>query len=668
MRVVVLGGNGNIGGSLVTKLIAGEHEVACFNRGLSGPCHGGAEVIIGDRNDRATFEKAMQARKFDAAVDLTSYNKTDAESSIRAFRDVEHFIHCSTVATYGRKFDQVPTPETHPSRPHNEYGRDKVEADRALLAAHSSFGFPVTILKPAVTYGKRSGLIRQIGQDLMWLSRIRAGMPIVVSGDGTAVHQFMHVDDLALIIVALLGNGVSKGQVVNAVQPVPTSWNDYHCTAMKVLGRDVELVGAPDAEIFAASAAVGKRVNDIWSHNSFFCSEKLLRLTKFSPTISLYDGMAEVIETLLAERRLPGLQKGGWEDRLIDTKNAEFTSADRSKGTWDRVNSTLTVKANGNRHRFIDDILAPRFDAPQESRVVKLVTEGIDGFRYNVVTFGDVFWALHWEEGSFDVERILSGNSAKPVLVGVSKEEISYGLKRLHPQAASAPYTAEPVDDALNGRIFEKLNDRFYLLNTGALEEAPAELQETPTFKNSRLPMENLFESADGNPIMIISPAPARTCNYRCEYCYHHDYGFHKNTEATERWSDAILTAVTRIRRPIRLSAGAMGEPLFIPKWRETALKILERENVLSLAFVSNLTHDVEKFVERVDPNRIAVMASLHPTQFKDHDRDWNAFLGRLAYLKKAGVSVVVNYVLTPDQVNKFVEYRSAIFLDWVSQ
>ncbi|MBT7097720.1 NAD-dependent epimerase/dehydratase family protein, partial [Candidatus Poribacteria bacterium] len=134
MRVVVVGGTGNISTSIVRELLGLGHEVTCYNRGRSGSPPDGVRVIQGDRQDRDAFETAMQAESFDAAIDMICFNAEDAASSVRAFRDVSHFIQCSTTATYGVDYDILPVPEHHPLRPITDYGRGKVAADDVYLA------------------------------------------------------------------------------------------------------------------------------------------------------------------------------------------------------------------------------------------------------------------------------------------------------------------------------------------------------------------------------------------------------------------------------------------------------------------------------------------------------------------------------------------------------
>ena len=78
--------------------------------------------IVKNRDD---FENKMRAEKFDAVIDMISYNAEDAASALRAFRGrVDGFIHCSTVMTYGPPFpfSGVNIPETAPLNGISEYG------------------------------------------------------------------------------------------------------------------------------------------------------------------------------------------------------------------------------------------------------------------------------------------------------------------------------------------------------------------------------------------------------------------------------------------------------------------------------------------------------------------------------------------------------------------
>jgi len=318
MRVCVVGGTGNISTSIVSRLLDCGHEVTCYNRGQRGEVPEGVRVIIGDRKDRASFEATMQAEEFDAAIDMISFAAEDAQSSLRAFRGVRQFVHCSTVCTYGVQYDWLPVSEDHPLRPITPYGKGKVEADAVLLAAYYAEGFPVTIIKPSTTYGPQMGLPRQVGFDFAWLDRVRKGKPIVVCGDGLALHQFLHVDDAALCFVGVLQKPHCIGQVYNMTRRGFTTWQDYHRCAMEVLGKEVEMVGVPLDTLVAANTPGIGICRDIFSHNVYYSSEKLFRdVPEFQPAMSLRDGMVQVLEAMDRDGRIPDCGDTCWEDELI---------------------------------------------------------------------------------------------------------------------------------------------------------------------------------------------------------------------------------------------------------------------------------------------------------------------------------------------------------------
>jgi nucleoside-diphosphate-sugar epimerase len=318
MRICVIGGSGHISTSIVTLLLKQGHEVTCFNRGQSGVVPVGARLIQGDRRDRAAFERRMQARPFDAAIDMICFTREDAASSVRAFQDVQHFVQCSTVCTYGIAHDWMPVTEDHPLRPITAYGQHKAQADAVFQEAYERQGFPVTIVKPSTTYGPRQGLLRQIAWDVSWIDRIRKGKPLLICGDGSTLHQHLHVEDAALGFAHILGKEHCIGQIYNLVGRGCISWADYHRTAMRVLGRQVELVGVPLAELMALNVPNVQICREVFAHPGYYSADKLFRdVPEFRPAVSLEEGMRRVIDAMDSAGRLVSADLEDWEDRII---------------------------------------------------------------------------------------------------------------------------------------------------------------------------------------------------------------------------------------------------------------------------------------------------------------------------------------------------------------
>ncbi len=319
MKICIVGGTGNISTSIARYLVAQEHEVVCFNRSLSGPASAGVRVVTGDRAHQAAFEEAMQREKFDAAIDMICFDADQAASSLRAFRGVRHFVMCSTVCTYGVQYDWFPTTEDHPLRPITDYGRNKAAADAVFLEAFYREGFPVTIIKPSTTYGRQLGLLRQVAWEFAWIDRVRKGKPILVCGDGNALHQFLHVDDAALAFAGVLGKERCLGQTYNMVNRGCWTWADYHRVAMRVIDREVELMGVPYADMERQNVPGFDICSSIFRYHNYYSAEKLFRdVPEFQPCVSLESGMHRVLEAMDREGRVPNSDDVKWEDRIIE--------------------------------------------------------------------------------------------------------------------------------------------------------------------------------------------------------------------------------------------------------------------------------------------------------------------------------------------------------------
>ena len=318
MKICIVGGTGNISQPIVKQLLEKGHDVVLFNRGQTAKAPEGVRVIIGNRNNREDFESKMQAEKFDAAIDMICFDAEDAASSVRAFRGVGWFVQTSTTCTYGVQYNYLPVEETHPLHPNTQYGRNKVAADHMYLEAYHREKFPAIIIKPSTTYGPVQGMLRQICWDFSWIDRVKKGKPIIICGDGFAIHQHLHVDDVALAFVGAIGKEHTIGQTYNAVNRSFINWLDYHKLANKVLGKDVELVGIPFEDLKRLNVPEMGILEDEFAYNDYYSSEKLFRdVPEFHPQISLEQGMTQVFEMMEREGRIPNSDELTWEDKII---------------------------------------------------------------------------------------------------------------------------------------------------------------------------------------------------------------------------------------------------------------------------------------------------------------------------------------------------------------
>ncbi len=322
MKVLIIGGTGNISRGIVAALLHRNHEVVMFNRGQHiDPPPPNIRVILGDRQHRDDFEGKVGSENWDAVIDMISFNAEDAASALRACQGrVGHFIQCSTVMTYGPPFSGINLPEAAPLQGTSGYGLNKVAADNLLLEAHSSDGFPVTIFKPSYTHGPGINLHRQVGGDGSWIDRLRKGKPILSAGDGLNYFQFLASRDAGDAFAEILGKTECFGEIYNLVHPQARTWDEWHSAAAAAIGVDIDIVHVSQETLIAMSPERYSGLRGNFGHTQIFSHEKLAAaLPEFSPQIPVTESVAENIAWMDKHSRVPDSDADDLEDKIIDT-------------------------------------------------------------------------------------------------------------------------------------------------------------------------------------------------------------------------------------------------------------------------------------------------------------------------------------------------------------
>jgi len=322
MKVLVIGGTGNISRRVVTALLMRNHQVTIFNRGQhSDSPPSDVRIILGDRNQTADFEQKMKVENFDVVIDMVSFNTEDVASSIRAFEGrIQHFIQCSTVMTYGPPFPRngINIVETDVLNGSSTYGLGKIAADNLLLKSYRERNFPVTILKPSYTYGPGINVHRQIGGDGCWIDRLRKGKPILSAGDGLNLFQFLSSHDAGEGFAEVVGRTECLGQIYNIVHPHPITWNQWHHAVAKATGTEVEIVSVAQETLVSINPERFKGLAGNFGHTQVFDHKKLTQvIPTFQPKTPLVESLAENIEWMDKYNLIPNSDEDLLEDKII---------------------------------------------------------------------------------------------------------------------------------------------------------------------------------------------------------------------------------------------------------------------------------------------------------------------------------------------------------------
>ncbi len=243
MKILIVGGTGNISWRLSQAAVAAGWQVTLLNRGapdrVRRPPPPGCEVIVADVNDQTATEDALANKSFDAVVDFVCYNEQHARRAIAYFSArTRHYVFISTTALYDRSIAKLPLTEASPIMIGGwDYALAKAAAERAFAEAQSRDGFPVTVLRPGHTYDT---IIPEAVGDGNWTNpwRLLNGKPIVLHGDGTTLWTATHSSDFALGVMEFLRSGHAPGETFHIVSDETFTWREITAAVCREIRVD----------------------------------------------------------------------------------------------------------------------------------------------------------------------------------------------------------------------------------------------------------------------------------------------------------------------------------------------------------------------------------------------------------------------------------------------
>ena len=206
MRIVVIGATGHIGSYLVPRLVTAGHDVVAVSRGTREPSHphpawDRVQRVALDREAEeltGRFGEHVAALGADVVVDLVCFTPASAEHLVEALRGrTGHLLHCGTIWVHGAAAAS-PLREEDPREPFGEYGTQKDEIERILLAETRRGGLASTVLHPGHISGPGWPVITPVGNldPDVWRA-LATGEELLVPGSGLETLHHVHADDVA---------------------------------------------------------------------------------------------------------------------------------------------------------------------------------------------------------------------------------------------------------------------------------------------------------------------------------------------------------------------------------------------------------------------------------------------------------------------------------------
>jgi UDP-glucose 4-epimerase len=265
MQLLVTGGAGYIGSIVAGHLLQDGHEVVVFDnlrQGHREAVPSDARLVVGDLLDREAVEGVVR-EGFDGVLHFAAlalvgesvshperYYRTNVAGTLNLLEAmvgarVGRLVFSSTCAVYGQP-DEVPITEDAPPRPLNAYGASKLAVDTMIGDFCTAHGLGAVSLR----YFNVAGASGKLGEDHhpethLIPNILRAALGInerveifgtdYPTPDGTAIRDYIHIDDLAGAHLLALsrtrpgehrifnlgnGNGFSVREVIAAAESV----------------------------------------------------------------------------------------------------------------------------------------------------------------------------------------------------------------------------------------------------------------------------------------------------------------------------------------------------------------------------------------------------------------------------------------------------------------
>ncbi|SIT68292.1 dTDP-glucose 4,6-dehydratase/UDP-glucose 4-epimerase [Ectothiorhodosinus mongolicus] len=310
-KILITGGIGFIGSNLARTLVNQGAEVTLVDS--LTPQYGGNPFNIADIRDKVSvnicdvrdsyameyllkgqdylFNLAGQTSHMDSMSDPQTdlaINATAQLSILEACRKINpdiKIVFASTRQLYGKP-DYLPVDETHPIRPVDVNGINKLAGEWYHLLYNNVYGIRACALRLTNTYGPGMR-VKDARQTFLgiWIRLLLERKPIKVFGDGLQLRDFNYVDDCVDALLLAGASEQANGKVYNLGSTEVISLKDLAEKMISLgFGGNYELVPFPEER-----KAID--IGDYYSDFSLIASE-----LGWSPKIDLDDGLDQTIQ------------------------------------------------------------------------------------------------------------------------------------------------------------------------------------------------------------------------------------------------------------------------------------------------------------------------------------------------------------------------------------
>ncbi len=329
MKILFIGGTGNISTACSRLAINKGYEVYLLNRGnIKRPDLESAKPIKCDINKPEEVEAAIKGLAFDVVANFIAFTPEDIQRDIELFSGIcKQYIFISSASAYQKPLSHPVVTESTPlANPYWDYSKDKIASEEALNRAYRENGFPVTIVRPSLTYDTVIPVAIGSWDDFTIIDRMRKGKEVIIHGDGSSLWTITHSEDFAKGCVGLLGHQQAIGHSFHITSDEILTWNQIYEAVAEAAG--VELNAIHIASDFICREAEKMNQAGMWGNllgdkavSTIFDNTKIKSFVPgFKATIPFKQGIKRTVEWFEADpsRMLIKEENNDFIDKVIE--------------------------------------------------------------------------------------------------------------------------------------------------------------------------------------------------------------------------------------------------------------------------------------------------------------------------------------------------------------
>jgi len=237
MRILFLGGTGNISSECASLLRERGHEIIVLSRGRT-PVPAEYRALKAERKDLEALRTALRGLEPDVAINFIGFEPSDLEVDFAALKGVvRQYVFISSATVYAKPPARLPITEDAPvGTMWWDYAQNKLACEQWLHERRQATGFPVTIVRPSHTYSQRWIPNPVSSGSYTFAARLEQGKPVFVPDEGENPWTLTAASDFAAGLAGLVGNEKAVGQAFHITSDEVLTWNQIYSKIAAALG------------------------------------------------------------------------------------------------------------------------------------------------------------------------------------------------------------------------------------------------------------------------------------------------------------------------------------------------------------------------------------------------------------------------------------------------